>query len=197
MLTLHYFLAEPSTSFVMSQTIVTLFPRCLSVTTDMPHSLCLSIMGGSDTTKRTRSGLLLQALHATTGRHETNVCYRNLYGAVDELGSKSGNWPRSCGAPVWGVALQLCLCCSVRPPRFPESTRPFASTLNVLATVMWLTRLFCFHTALLLSMSVVKSFDPALTPLDAVKASTATCNFPCCSEFVSELVIWYLVCREC
>lgn len=142
-------------------------------------------LGGrsSDTMKRTRSGLPLQALHATTGRHETNVSYRNLYGGLSELRSKSGNWPRSCGAPVWGVALRL--------PCFSESTRPFACSLNVLTAVMWQTRLFCFHGALLLSMSVMESFDPALTPLDAVKGSTATCNFPCISQSLSWANWWF------
>lgn len=42
-----------------------------------------------------------------------DVLNSNLYGTLIEFRSKSGNWPHSCGAPVWGVALWLCLCCRV------------------------------------------------------------------------------------
>lgn len=179
MLMLHYFLAERSPSFVMSHTIVLLLLRCISVKTDITeaclihsaHPLCF--LGEEAVTPWKEHSVDCRYRRCTPRREdETNVSYRNLYGALNELRSKSGNWPRSCGAPVWGVALRL--------PCFSESTRPFAYSLNVLTAVMWQTRLFCFHGALLLSMSVMESFDPALTPLDAVKASTATCNFPCC-----------------
>lgn len=196
---LHYSLAEPSPSFVMSHTFDLLLPRYISVKTSITKvALFTLLIHYNSCGKKWHHENNTQALYARTGRHETHVSYRDLYGAPDELRSKSGNWPHSCGAPFWGVALWLCLCCRLRLPCFSESTRPFAYSLNVLAAVMWPPRLFCFHGALLLYMSVMESFDPPLAPSDAGKASTATSIFPCCEEFVlSELVIWYLVCREC
>lgn len=88
-------------------------------------------------------------------------------GIFMELSLRSGQslvLSLSCVVPVWGEVGLCGFACVAQCvfPVFSESTRPFAYSLNVLPRVTWRTCLFCFHSALLLSMSIVESFDPAL-----------------------------------
>lgn len=190
MLMLHYFLAERSPSFVMSHTIVLLLLRCISVKTDITeaclihsaHPLCF--LGEEALTPWKEHAVDCRYRRCTPPREDMRLCHTGIFMGVSmSSGQSLVIGPAAVDSPVWGVALRL--------PCFSESTRPFACSLNVLTAVMWQTSLFCFHGALLLSMSVMESFDPAFTPFDAVKASTATCNFPCISQSLSWANWWF------
>lgn len=176
MLMLHYTLVERSLSLVMSHTIVLLQLKYIWVKAD-----CLF------TQKNGCDGTIFKG-HAVNRSHtpqQEDMKLRHT-GIFMEIRLKSGYWPCSCVAPVWGVAPRLCLCCTVCVPCFLKHLAiclqfECSGRSHVTYTVCFVfTAHCCFPCQSWRALILHSLLRELLTP----QLLLAISHFPWCSKFV-------------